>query len=221
MKDWRHAIHAEPETAFEEVKTAEKIANILRSFPNMQVHTGLAKTGIVGVLAGKLKGNGNSERMIGLRADIDALDITEENQTAYCSKVSGKMHACGHDGHTTMLLGAAKYLSEHRDFSGKVAFIFQPAEENAGGGEVMCQEGLFEQFPCESVYGMHNWPGLAVGHFAVHEKEVMASTDSFDIQITGKGAHAAMPNLGVDPVVVGAQLISGLQTSQRDQGEYG
>ncbi len=210
MKDWRHAIHAEPETAFEEVKTAEKIATILRSFPNMEVHTGLAKTGVVGVLAGKL--SDNSERMIGLRADIDALDITEENETAYCSKVSGKMHACGHDGHTTMLLGAAKYLSENPEFSGKVAFIFQPAEENAGGGEVMCQEGLFEQFPCESVYGMHNWPGLAVGEFAVHEKEVMASTDSFDIYITGKGAHAAMPNLGVDPVVVGAQLISGLQT---------
>lgn len=209
MKKWRHAIHAHPETAFEEEKTANKVADLLRSFPSIDVYTGLAKTGVVGVLTGQGSDNG---RMIGLRADMDALNITEENGFGHCSTVTGKMHACGHDGHTTMLLGAAKYLSEHPDFSGKVAFIFQPAEENAGGGQVMCEEGLFERFPCDEVYGMHNWPGLPVGQFAVHEKAVMASTDSFDITIVGKGAHAAMPNLGVDPLMVSAQVINALQT---------
>lgn len=209
MKTWRHAIHRHPETAFEEFKTAEKIAELLNSFANMEVHTGIAKTGVVGVLQGSQKDNG---KMIGLRADIDALDILEENEVEYCSTVTGKMHACGHDGHTSMLLGAAKYLSENPNFAGKVAFIFQPAEENGGGGEVMCQAGLFERFPCHAVYGLHNWPGLPIGHFAVHEKEVMASTDSFDVIIQGAGTHAAMPNLGIDPMVVAAQLINAFQT---------
>lgn len=209
MMAWRHDIHAHPETAFEETRTAQKIVEILHSLPNLDIHTGLATTGIVAVLSGNQGDNG---KMIGLRADIDALDITEENDVDYCSAVAGKMHACGHDGHTSMLLGAAKYLSEHPDFSGRVAFIFQPAEENNGGGEVMVKDGLFEQFPCDSVYGMHNWPGLAVGQFAVHEKEVMASTDSFDIIIQGRGAHAAMPNLGVDSIVVGSELVNTLQT---------
>lgn len=209
MKTWRQAIHRHPETAFEEVKTAEKVANLLDSFGNIEVHTGIATTGVVGVLCGNQGDNG---QMIGLRADMDALDITEENELDYCSAITGKMHACGHDGHTTMLLGAAKYLAENPDFAGKVVFIFQPAEENAGGGEVMVKEGLFERFPCQSVYGMHNWPGLAVGEFAVHEKEVMASTDSFDVSIQGKGTHAAMPNLGTDPMVVAAQLIQAFQT---------
>lgn len=208
MKTWRHAFHAHPETAFEEVKTATKVAELLRSFKGLEVHTGIAKTGVVAVL----QGNQGTGPMIGLRADLDALDISEENAVSYCSAVEGKMHACGHDGHTTMLLGAAKYLSEHPDFAGQVAFIFQPAEENAGGGEVMVQEGLFERFPCESVYGLHNWPGLAAGSFAVHEREVMASTDSFDITIQGTGTHAAMPNLGTDPIMIGAQLINTLQT---------
>lgn len=209
MKDWRHDIHRQPETAFEEFKTAEKIAELLNSFANMEVHTGIAKTGVVGVLQGSQKDNG---KMIGLRADIDALDILEENEVEYCSTVTGKMHACGHDGHTSMLLGAAKYLSENPNFAGKVAFIFQPAEENGGGGEVMCQAGLFERFPCHAVYGLHNWPGLPIGHFAVHEKEVMASTDSFDVIIQGAGTHAAMPNLGIDPMVVAAHLINAFQT---------
>ncbi|PIE45007.1 MAG: peptidase M20 [Gammaproteobacteria bacterium] len=209
MKTWRHTLHRHPETAFEEVKTADTIAELLRGFSGLSVHTGLAKTGIVAVLTGNQGDNG---RMIGLRADIDALDISEEGEAAYRSTIAGKMHACGHDGHTTMLLGAAKYLSEHPDFAGKIAFIFQPAEENAGGGDVMCKEGLFEQFPCEAVFGMHNWPGLPAGHFAVHEREVMASTDSFDVMIEGSGAHAAMPNLGIDPMVVAAQLINAFQT---------
>ncbi len=209
MKSWRHDIHHHPETAFTEVRTAEKVAALLRSFTGVDVHTGLAKTGVVGVLTGNQGDNG---QMIGLRADIDALDISEENQLEYASSVAGKMHACGHDGHTAMLLGAAKYLSEHPNFAGKVVFIFQPAEENEGGGEVMVRDGLFEQFPCQSVYGMHNWPGLPAGHFAVHEKEVMAATASFDVSIQGKGAHAAMPNLGIDPIVVATQLIQTWQT---------
>ncbi len=209
MTAWRHDIHAHPETAFEEFATAEKITSILRALPNLDVHTGIAGTGVVAVLTGK---HGDNGKMIGLRADIDALDITEENALDYCSSIAGKMHACGHDGHTTMLLGAAKYLSENPDFSGRVAFIFQPAEENRGGGEVMVKEGLFDRFPCDSVYGMHNWPGLPAGEFAVHEREVMASTDSFDIAIQGKGAHAAMPNLGIDPIVIAAQITNALQT---------
>ncbi len=209
MQTWRHDFHAHPETAFEEFRTHEKIVAILNTFDNLEIHTGLATTGIVAVLTGAKGDNG---KMIGLRADIDALDISEANSVDYCSTQPGKMHACGHDGHTTMLLGAAKYLSENPDFAGRVAFIFQPAEENCGGGEVMVKEGLFEQFPCDSVYGLHNWPGLPLGQFAVHEDEVMASTDSFDIDIQGKGAHAAMPNLGVDPIVVASQIINALQT---------
>lgn len=209
MTAWRRAFHAQPETAFEEVKTAAKVAELLRSFDGVEVHTGIAKTGVVGVLTGQ---GGDDGRMIGLRADLDALDITEENEVEYRSTVTGKMHACGHDGHTTMLLGAAQYLSENPHFSGKVVFIFQPAEENHGGGDVMCKEGLFERFPCQSVYGMHNWPGLPVGQFAVHEREVMASTDSFDVSIQGSGAHAAMPDLGIDPMVVATQLITAFQT---------
>lgn len=209
MKAWRHAIHSYPETAFAEVKTAEKISQLLHSFGNIEIHTGIAKTGVVGVLTGS---HGDSGKAIGLRADIDALDISEENNLPYTSTIEGKMHACGHDGHTAMLLGAAKHLAENNNFAGRIVFIFQPAEENHGGGDVMCKEGLFERFPCDAVFGMHNWPGLPVGHFAVHSKEVMASTDSFDITIQGKGAHAAMPDLGVDTMVVAAQLIQALQS---------
>ncbi len=209
MKSWRHDIHCNPETAFTEVRTSKKVANLLRSFSGVEVHTGLATTGVVGVLRGNQGDNG---QIIGLRADIDALDITEENELAYASSVQGKMHACGHDGHTTMLLGAAKYLSENPNFAGKVVFIFQPAEENEGGGKVMVEEGLFEQFPCQSVYGMHNWPGVPAGHFAVHQKEVMAATASFDLSIQGRGSHAAMPNLGIDPIMVATQLIQSFQT---------
>lgn len=209
MTAWRHDIHTHPETAFEEHRTAEKVQSVLHTLDNVTVYAGIAKTGVVAVLTGNRGDNG---KMIGLRADMDALDITEENTLDYCSVNTGKMHACGHDGHTAMLLGAAQYLSENPDFAGKVAFIFQPAEENHGGGAVMVDEGLFERFPCDSVYGMHNWPGLSTGQFAVHENEVMASTDSFDIIIQGKGTHAAMPNLGIDPIVVAAQLVDNLQT---------
>lgn len=206
---WRQDFHAHPETAFEEFRTAEKIISVLQTLPNIEVHSGIATTGIVAVLTGK---HGDNGKMIGLRADIDALNITEETDVNYRSVNEGKMHACGHDGHTSMLLGAAKYLHDNADFSGRVAFIFQPAEENGGGGEVMVKEGLFERFPCDSVYGMHNWPGLPVGQFAVHEGAVMASADSFDIVIQGRGAHAAMPNLGVDPIVIASQVVTALQT---------
>lgn len=208
MIAWRHDFHAYPETAFEETRTAEKIAKLLIEF-GLDVHTGIAKTGVVGVLRGQ---KGKSERMIGLRADIDALNIDEQTGLEYQSTIAGKMHACGHDGHTAMLLGAAKYLAEQPDFAGKVAFIFQPAEESIGGGRVMCEEGLFTCFPCEAVYGMHNWPGLPVGHFAVHSREVMAAAEYFEITVKGKGGHAAMPHLSNDPMMAVTQLISAFQT---------
>jgi len=203
---FRRDIHAHPETAFEEVRTADKVAEQLEAF-GIEVHRGLAKTGVVGTLRA---GSGN--RAIGLRADMDALPMEELNEFDHRSKNPGKMHACGHDGHTTMLLGAARYLAETRDFDGTVHFIFQPAEENAGGGGVMVEEGLFEQFPCESVYGMHNMPGLDVGTFAVRKGPLMAAFDRFTVRIQGTGAHAALPHTGVDPIVVGAQLVTAWQT---------
>jgi len=202
----RRDIHAHPETAFEEFRTADIVAERLESY-GIEVHRGLAKTGVVGTLKA---GTGN--RAIGLRADMDALPIEELNDFAHRSTHQGKMHACGHDGHTTMLLGAARYLAETRDFDGIVHFIFQPAEENEGGGGVMVVEGLFEQFPCEGVYGMHNMPGLKAGHFAVREGPIMAAFDRFTVHIQGKGAHAALPHTGVDPIVVGAHLVTAWQT---------
>lgn len=208
MTAWRQDFHAHPETAFEEVRTAEKVTALLTEF-GLDVHTGIATTGVVGVLTGQ---KGKSERMIGLRADMDALNIDEQTGLEYQSTIAGKMHACGHDGHTAMLLGAAKYLAENPDFAGKVAFIFQPAEESIGGGRVMCGEGLFTHFPCEAVYGMHNWPGLPAGHFAVHSHEVMAAAEFFEIIIKGKGGHAAMPHLSNDPMMAVTQLISAFQT---------
>lgn len=202
----RRDIHAHPETAFEEFRTADLVSERLESY-GIEVHRGLAKTGVVGVLKA---GTGN--RAIGLRADMDALPIEELNDFAHRSTHRGKMHACGHDGHTTMLLGAARYLAETREFDGTVHFIFQPAEENEGGGGVMVEEGLFEKFPCESVYGMHNMPGLEVGHFAVRQGPIMAAFDRFTVHIQGKGAHAALPHTGVDPIVVGAQLVTAWQS---------
>ena len=202
----RRDIHANPETAFEEFRTADLVSERLESY-GIEVHRGLAKTGVVGVLKA---GTGN--RAIGLRADMDALPIEELNDFAHRSTHRGKMHACGHDGHTTMLLGAARYLAETREFDGTVHFIFQPAEENEGGGGVMVEEGLFEKFPCESVYGMHNMPGLEVGHFAVRQGPIMAAFDRFTVHIQGKGAHAALPHTGVDPIVVGAQLVTAWQS---------
>src|SRR5215510_7534515 len=206
MTGWRHDIHSHPETAFEEVRTADIVAEKLKSF-GLEVHRGLAKTGVVGVLR-----SGTSQRAIGLRADMDALDVHETNDFAHKSTIAGKMHACGHDGHTTMLLGAAKYLAATRNFSGTVHFIFQPAEENEGGGRVMVEEGLFEKFPVEAVFGMHNWPGIPVGQFAVRPGPFMAAFDVFEIKIDGSGTHAAMPHLGVDPIVAGSQVVSALQT---------
>ena len=204
---WRHEIHAHPETAFEEQRTADFVAKRLQEF-GIEVHRGLAGTGVVGTLRGSQAGT----RAIALRADMDALHIHERNEVDYASQNPGKMHACGHDGHTTMLLGAARYLAETRNFAGTVHFIFQPAEENEGGGRVMVQEGLFEKFPVEAVYGMHNWPGMPAGKFALRAGPMMASFDIFEITVKGKGTHAALPHLGIDPVVTAAQIAMGLQT---------
>ncbi|MCW9033702.1 MAG: M20 family metallopeptidase [Rhodospirillales bacterium] len=205
MTTWRRDIHAHPETAFEEVRTSAFVAEKLEEFGYM-VHQGLAGTGVVGTLS---TGNGPT---IGLRADMDALHMQETNNHNYKSINDGKMHACGHDGHTTMLLGAAKYLAETKRFSGTIHLIFQPAEENEGGGKRMVEEGLFEKFPVEAVYGLHNWPSLPLGKIAVREGPMMAAYDRFDIIVKGRGAHAAMPNQGVDPIVIASQVIMALQT---------
>jgi len=207
MTAWRRHIHKHPETAFEEHQTSDYVALRLHKF-GIDVHRGLAGTGVVGTLKGG-KGDGPA---IGLRADMDALDIEEKNDIDYKSENPGKMHACGHDGHSTMLLGAAKYLSETKNFAGTVHFIFQPAEENEGGGRVMIEEGLFEKFPVESVYGMHNMPGIPVGEFAIRPGPIMASFDIFEITLTGTGTHAALPQLGRDAVVAASQLVTALQT---------
>ncbi|MEO1302536.1 MAG: amidohydrolase, partial [Myxococcota bacterium] len=207
MTAWRRDLHAHPELAFEEVRTSGMVAEKLASW-GLEVHRGLAKTGVVGVL----RGSGGEGPMIGLRADMDALPMQEANTFEHASTVAGKMHGCGHDGHTTMLLGAAKFLSENRDFRGSVAFIFQPAEEGHGGGREMVREGLFDRFPCELVFGMHNWPELPTGEAAVMPGAMMAASDSVELVITGKGGHAAMPHLSVDPVVVSAHVITALQT---------
>ncbi|MBM4069795.1 MAG: amidohydrolase [Planctomycetes bacterium] len=210
MTAWRRDLHAHPQTAFEETYASDFIAKRLASW-GIQVHRGLAKTGVVGTLPGNRSGRG-PVAALGLRADIDALDITEQNDFAHKSQFPGKMHACGHDGHTTMLLGAAKYLAATRNFSGTVHFVFQPAEENEGGGRVMVDEGLFEKFPMDAVFGMHNWPGMAVGRFGARPGPIMAAFDIFEMQITGSGTHAAMPHLGVDPIVAASQVVTALQT---------
>lgn len=206
MAEWRHDIHAHPETAFEEQRTSALVAKKLESF-GLRVHKGLGRTGVVGTLAA-----GPGKRAIGLRADMDALHIHEKNAFGHRSQHEGKMHACGHDGHTTMLLGAAKYLAETENFDGTVHFIFQPAEENEGGGREMVEQGLFDKFPCESVYGMHNWPGMPVGQFGLRPGPMMASFDIFDIELTGRGSHAALPHTGIDPVVAASALVQALQT---------
>jgi len=202
----RRDIHAHPETAFEEHRTAELVAQHLEGC-GIETHRGVGRTGVVGVLR-----NGTSTRAIGLRADMDALPMTEKNAFAHRSRHQGRMHACGHDGHTTMLLGAAEYLAASRNFDGTVVFIFQPAEEGQGGGREMIDDGLFVRFPVDAVFGLHNWPGLPVGHMAVHTGPVMASADEFEITVTGHGAHAAMPHLGVDPVLAGSALVQALQS---------
>ena len=206
MVTWRHHIHKHPELSFKEDLTSDYIAAVLEA-NGIEMHRGLAVTGIVATIHGKKEG-----RVIGLRADMDALPIQEKNDFSHKSVHDGKMHACGHDGHSTMLLGAAVNLKENNNFSGTVHFIFQPAEEGGGGGRVMVEEGIFEKFPCEAVYGMHNWPGMAEGQFAVHDTAVMAANETLKISIKGKGGHAAMPDQCVDPVVIGAQIITALQS---------
>ena len=207
MTEWRRHIHANPETAFEEVGTAAYVVERLRSFGVDEIHEGIARTGVVGVIRA-----GTSEQAIGLRADLDALDMQEHTGLDWQSRNPGKHHACGHDGHTTMLLGAAKHLASTRRFDGTVYLIFQPAEENEGGGRVMVEEGLFDRFPMQRVFGMHNIPGIEANTFAVKPGPMMASYDIFEITIKGTGAHGAMPHQGVDPIVIGAELTMKLQT---------
>jgi hippurate hydrolase len=204
----RRDIHAHPELSFQEDRTSRLVAERLESW-GIEVHRGLAKTGLVGVIEGRRKSSG---RAVGLRADMDCLPMHETNDIPHRSKHAGRMHACGHDGHTTMLLGAARYLAETRSFDGTAYLIFQPAEEGGGGGKVMVDEGLFERFPASEVYAVHNWPGLPPGQIAVRPGPVMAATDEIVICVRGKGGHAAMPHLTVDPVVISAQVISALQT---------
>ncbi|MSQ54615.1 MAG: amidohydrolase [Betaproteobacteria bacterium] len=204
----RRDIHANPELGFEETRTSQIVADKLAEY-GVEVHRGIAKTGIVGVVKGKSTKSG---RAIGLRADMDCLPMHETGNLPYKSKVNGRMHACGHDGHTTMLLGAARYLAHSRNFDGTAYLIFQPAEEGGGGGQVMVKEGLFERFPCEAVYALHNWPGLPAGQMSVRPGPMMAATDEIKIKVSGRGGHAALPHFAVDPVVVTAHIITALQT---------
>jgi amidohydrolase len=206
---WRRDIHAHPELAYDVHRTAGVVAEKLRNFGCDDVVTGIGRTGVVGVIRGARTG---SVRTIGLRADMDALPIEEANEVPYKSTVPGKMHACGHDGHTAMLLGAARYLAETRNFAGTAVVIFQPAEEGGGGGRSMVQDGLMERFGIEEVYGMHNFPGLAIGQFALRPGPLMAAADRILIEIEGCGAHAARPHLGIDTVLVGAQIVNQIQS---------
>ena len=203
----RRDIHAHPELKFEENRTAEIVSSALRGFGIDEIHTGLGKTGVVGILRGR-----PGSKMLGLRADMDALPMTELNAFEHRSQYAGKMHACGHDGHTATLLGAAKVMSADRDFAGSVAFIFQPAEEGGGGARAMIVDGLFKRFPCDAVFAIHNWPGLRVGEFGLNPGAMMASSNEFEITVCGKGAHAAMPHLGVDPVLIASHLIQAFQS---------
>ena len=202
----RRDIHAHPELCFEEQRTSELIAKALTDW-GIPVHRGLGTTGVVGIVK-----SGTSNRAVGLRADIDALPMTERNQFAHASRHVGKMHACGHDGHTAMLLAAAKHLSRHRDFDGTVYLVFQPAEEGGGGAREMIKDGLFDKFPMQAIFGAHNWPGMAVGQFAVKPGPIFASSNEFKLTIHGKGAHGAMPHNGIDPVPVACQMVQAFQT---------
>jgi hippurate hydrolase len=206
MAAWRHEIHAHPELAFEEHRTAQLVVEKLEGF-GFAVTRGLAGTGVVGTLVGQ-----PGRSAVALRADMDALPIEEAQGLSHRSQVSGRMHACGHDGHVAMLLGAACHLARTRRFAGAVHLIFQPAEENEGGGRVMVEEGLFERFPVKAVFGLHNWPGLEAGAFAFHRGPVMAAFDTFEVVIRGRGGHGAMPHLTADPVVAAAQMVLGFQT---------
>jgi amidohydrolase len=202
----RRDIHAHPELCFQEVRTADVVAAKLTEW-GIPIHRGMGVTGVVGIVK-----SGTSDKAIGLRADMDALPMQEHNTFAHTSQHANKMHACGHDGHTAMLLAAAQHFAKHRNFDGTVYLIFQPAEEGGGGARVMIEDGLFTQFPMDAVFGMHNWPGMAVGKFAASPGPVMASTSEFKITIRGKGGHAALPHNSVDPIPVAAALIQGFQT---------
>jgi hippurate hydrolase len=202
----RREIHAHPELCFEEVRTADLVAQKLTEW-GIPIHRGLGGTGVVGIVK-----NGTSSRAVGLRADMDALPMQEFNTFAHASQHAGKMHACGHDGHTAMLLAAAKHFAKHRNFDGTVYLIFQPAEEGGGGAREMIRDGLFDKFPMEAVFGMHNWPGTAAGKFAVSPGPVMASSNEFKITLHGKGGHAALPHNSVDPVPVACQMVQAFQT---------
>ncbi len=202
----RRDLHAHPELCYEERRTADVVAQALTSW-GIPIHRGLGQTGVVGILQ-----HGSSSRAVGLRADMDALPMTEVNSFAHASKHPGKMHACGHDGHTAMLLAAARHLARHRHFDGTVYLIFQPAEEGGAGARAMMKDGLFEQFPMEAIFGAHNWPGMKVGQVAVKPGPVMASSNEFKITIRGKGSHAALPHNGIDPVPIACQLVQAFQT---------
>ncbi len=207
MIKWRHHFHENPELAYEEVNTSKKVVSLLKQFGISKIEEGIGKTGVVAVLE---NGKGKS---IGLRADMDALPIHEENQgRKYKSKNVGKMHACGHDGHTTMLLGAAKYLAETRNFKGKVVLIFQPAEEGFAGAKAMIKDGLLQKYPIDEIYGMHNMPGLEKGVLAIESGPRLAAADNFEVEIVGKGAHGAMPSNSIDPIVCSASIIQNIQS---------
>jgi amidohydrolase len=208
---WRRDLHAHPELLYDVHRTASTVADKLRAFGCDEVVTGIGRTGVVGVIRGGRAGEGGG-RAIGLRADMDALPIEETGDAPYKSTVPGKMHACGHDGHTAMLLGAARYLAETRNFAGTAVVIFQPAEEGGAGGRAMVQDGLMERFRVEEVYGMHNYPGLAVGQFALRAGPMMAAADRIVIEIEGRGGHAARPHASIDPVLVGAQIVNQIQS---------
>ena len=207
MTAWRRDLHRHPELALQEVRTSAVVQEHLRSFGVDEVHAGLARTGVVGVIRGRGEGGA-----IGLRADMDALPILEESGVPYASETPGVMHACGHDGHTAMLLGAARYLAETRNFDGTVYVIFQPAEENLAGAEIMVREGLFDRFPMDQVFGLHNWPATPEGVFLWRDGPVMAAVANIEINVTGKGTHGAQPHLGIDPVVVSAAIVQAFQS---------
>jgi amidohydrolase len=212
IQAWRRDIHKHPELQYDVRRTAALVAERLREFGCDEVATGLGRTGVVGVIRGRKPAGKGDIRVIGLRADMDALPIEEATKLPYASKTAGKMHACGHDGHTAMLLGAARYLSETRNFAGDAVVIFQPAEEGGAGAAAMIKDGLLDRFAIDQIYGMHNGPGIPIGSFAIRSGPIMASTDAVDIRIEGRGGHAARPHISIDSVLVGAQLINALQS---------
>ena len=209
ITSWRRDMHAHPEVGYDTHRTSAMVTEQLKSFRCDEIVTGIGVTGVVGVIRGKMDTSG---RVIGLRADMDALPIFEETGVEYASKEEGKMHACGHDGHTAMLLGAAQYLCETRNFDGTAVVIFQPAEERGGGGRAMCEDGLMERFGIQEVYGMHNWPGMDIGQFSIRPGAFFAATDLFEIEVEGKGGHAAKPHETIDPTVVTSHIILAAQS---------